>query len=148
MCIWTVYGQTSTGVPRIWGALVKQSRGVLSFPPSLLLPYVPSPPQPSLLPLFSPPLEVSPLEFSWSLVSWVWSGAEPQRKSNLVHLTTGGNNFNDFPENQQLQSTVDFSILLWKLSARNKQQWRSVYEWLIKNYITRLKAYKSMLNLP
>ena len=32
------------------------------------------------------------------------SGAEPQTKSNLVHfsfkMTSGGNNFNDFPENQ------------------------------------------------
>ena len=44
------------------------------------------------------------------------SGAEPQPKSNLVHLiqtkyvTSGGNNFNDFSENQLIESHAVYTV--------------------------------------
>ena len=79
------------------------------------------PPHPlSLLPFLSPsplpssraplPLEVGPLKSSygdWGIADKVHrlKPAEPQPKSNSVHftlkiMTSGGNNFNYFPENQ------------------------------------------------
>ena len=74
------------------------------------LPFGPSRPLPSptapALPFPSPPLplEVGPLIQLEGLGERCklpqGSGVEPQLKLNLVHLTSGGNNFNNFPENQ------------------------------------------------
>ena len=41
-----------------------------------------------------------PLELGEHCKTPAGSGVEPQLKLNLVHCISGGNNFNDFPENQ------------------------------------------------
>ena len=90
----------------------------LLSPPLLSLPSPPFPPTPSLpfpsprpFPLPSP--RSRPLKYSQGAPAG--SGAEPQRKSNLMHfsfkMTSGGTNFTNFLENQLTRVYAFFLIV-------------------------------------